>query len=290
MKIHPECMPCLFERAKLECDLAFGGDEKGKLKALMEVARFASEEIREDTVPALIGTMRGRIISQASGVKDPYARLKKESNKAGEEVLSWAKSYYENAGDKPLALMKIAAAANSMEYGVRGHSFDEERFKHEFSDILNEEVKGDIAAAKRLLKKYRKVLYILDNAGEAVLDRFVIEELKAMGKEVIASPKSAPVINDVTADELLELGFDPHGIVPSGAFVGVSLVEAPKDFLRILFDPGYLVVAKGMGNYETLSEFEHRLKERLIYILRAKCHSVAESLGVKKGALVVTTI
>ncbi len=290
MKLHPECIPCLFERANFECNLAFGGDEKGKIKAMAEVAQFAAENINSSTVPALIGTMRGRIISRSSGIKDPYKELKNESNKAGLEVLHVAKKYYESVDDKTLALMKIAAAANSMEYGVRGHVFNEKKFKPEFRTILDEEVFGDLKGAKKLFTRFKRVLYLLDNAGEAVLDRFVVEQLEEMGLDVTVSPKSEPVINDVTMKEAEKLGFKADKMVASGSFVGVSLEESPKDFLDVLFDPGVLVVAKGMGNYETISEFEERLQGRLIYIFRAKCISVALNAGVDRGALGITSV
>jgi uncharacterized protein with ATP-grasp and redox domains len=289
MKIHPECIPCLFERAKFECDLAFD-DEKGKLKALAEVAKFAAEKIDKNTVPALIGTERGRIISAVSGVSDPYEELKQESNKAGKEILPLALKYYKGSDDKLISLMRLAAAANSMEYGVRGHSFDEKRFSSEFSEILRENVAGDLEGAKKAIQRFSKILYLLDNAGEVVIDKFVINELVAMGKEVIVSPKSEPVINDVTAEELEEIGFNREMIVPSGAFVGVSLEEAPEEFLNLLFKSEYLIIAKGMGNYETLSEFEERLKGRLVYIFRAKCLSVSESADVPRGTLVINAV
>jgi uncharacterized protein with ATP-grasp and redox domains len=290
MKIHPECIPCLFERAKFECDLAFGEDKGGKLKALVEVAKYAAEEIDKNTVPALIGTKRGRIISEVSGVLDPYHELKLESNRAGDEVLQMAIEYCDQANDKLYSLMMVAAAANSMEYGVRGHRFDEKKFRGEFTTILEENVAGDINGAKEALKKYSKILYLLDNAGEVIIDKLVLDELLKMGKEVVVSPKSEPVINDITSAELRDLGFEGYSVLPSGAFVGVSLEEASREFLNALFDPEYLIIAKGMGNYETLSEFEDKLKGRLIYIFRAKCFSVADSVGVKKGTLVITFV
>jgi uncharacterized protein with ATP-grasp and redox domains len=116
----------------------------------------------------------------------------------------------------------------------------------------------------------------------------VIDAFEDMRKDVKVSPKSSPVINDVTAEELDGLGFDSEKIVSSGAFVGGSLTEAPKEFIDLLFDPDYLIIAKGMGNYETLSEFEDKLKGRLIYIFRAKCLSVADSVSVERGTLVIS--
>ncbi len=290
MKIHPECIPCLFDRAKFECDLAFGSNEQGKLEAMVEIAKYASEKIDGETVPALIGTHRGRIISKMSGVEDPYERLKDESNRTGKEILPAAIDFYEKAEDRVFALLKIAAAANSMEYGVRGHIFNERKFREEFLEILEEDVIGGVDLAETALKDFSKILYLLDNAGEVVLDRFVIGELEKQGKEVVVSPKSRPVINDITERELADLGFDMNKVISSGSYVGISLEEAPEDFLKILFNPEYLIIAKGMGNYETLSEYENQFKGRLLYIFRAKCLSVAESVGVKKGTLVITHV
>jgi uncharacterized protein with ATP-grasp and redox domains len=54
------------------------------------------------------------------------------------------------------------------------------------------------------------------------------------------------------------------------------------------------VIAKGMGNYETISEFEARaelgLSGRLIYVFRAKCEPIASNIGVKKGELVAKLV
>ena len=47
-----------------------------------------------------------------------------------------------------------------------------------------------------------RILYLTDNAGEVFFDVFVIRELIKMGKEVIVSPKSAPIINDATIEDL----------------------------------------------------------------------------------------
>jgi hypothetical protein len=98
---------------------------------------------------------------------------------------------------------------------------------------------------------------------------FVIRELIRMGKEVVVSPKSAPVINDATIEDLKEAGISYFEgrckIIPSGAYIGISLGEVEEEFLDVFSDERYLVVAKGMGNYETISEFEARfgLKGRL---------------------------
>lgn len=104
-----------------------------------------------------------------------------------------------------------------------------------------------------------------------------------MGKHVVIGPKSEPILNDVTADELRDL--TDHEIVPTGGVVGVSLEDIKPDARRLLFDPEWLIISKGMGNFETISEFEDLLKGRLVYILRAKCEPVARANNVNRGSL-----
>ncbi|HID19107.1 TPA: DUF89 family protein, partial [Candidatus Bathyarchaeota archaeon] len=48
-----------------------------------------------------------------------------------------------------------------------------------------------------------------------------------------------------------------------------------------------LTIAKGMGNYEAITELEGRnLGIKVFFLLKAKCSPVARSLKVERGALV----
>lgn len=281
MRMASSCYICILERAGFECDL-LSLPEELRLDLVEGLLRFMSSHMRD--VPATVGTERELMLKRISGVSDPYKSLKEESNAVARELLEIAERFYDRSGDKMEALVRIAAAANSMEFGVRGHEFDNRSFSSVFEDTLMEDLAGDLEALKRLLAGSQKIFYLTDNSGEVVFDLFVIERLREMGKRVIIGPKSEPILNDVTADELREM--TDAEIVPTGGVVGISLERINPDAKRLLFDPGWLVVAKGMGNFETISEFEEALRGRLIYILRAKCEPVARANGVRRGSLV----
>ncbi len=287
MKIKSECIPCLIDRAKFEADIIFETEEE-KLKALVEIMRRISENLSENSVPAVLGTIRERILMEFSGKKDPYKELKEIDIKAAKEILGIAKSFYEEKQGLE-ALLRIAATSNSMEYGVRGHEFNVAEFKQQFKTILNENLVGNLEEVEKAFSKYSKILYLLDNAGEAIFDIFIAEELKKLGKEIILSPKSEPIINDITASELREFAKE-FEIVPSGACIGVILEEVEEEFKKLLFNKEYLIFAKGMGHYETISEFHDKLKGRIIHVFRAKCESVSKEIGVKRGSLVVKLV
>jgi len=335
MKVRAECVSCLVERAKYECDIVFQSDLE-KLQALKAFLRFLSANLSESRTPSFYGTERERLVKRLSGVRDPYRELKEQANALAKSLLPVAEAFYRDAEDKTEALVRVAAVANAIEYGVKGYSFSTDAFQANFLSMLrNEKLNWEREAVANAIEEHDAILYLTDNVGEVIFDAFVVREFLKQGKFVVISPKSEPVLNDATVEDLKDaLSFvgiptaltasttstastaltvptaptsstnladaiekaeektkaGAVSILPSGAYVGVSLEEAPASFLSVLRDERFLVVAKGMGHYEALSESEDAFKGRLLYILKAKCEPVAESIGVKRGELVAKCI
>ena len=107
---------------------------------------------------------------------------------------------------------------------------------------------------------------------------------------MVVGSKSEPVLNDVTVRELSAMTDMEVEVIPTGNVVGTALEHLEPEACALLFDPSWLILSKGMGNFETISEFEERLTGRLIYIMRAKCEPVAMVIGVPKGTLVAKSI
>jgi len=285
VKMASNCYSCILDRAKFECDMLFSEDDSKK-EAMEELLDFMT--LHKGMVPSVVGTERERIMKRRSKNPDPYREMKAESNRVAKDLLPLTRRFYEEAEDKLEALIRIAAAANSMEWGVKGHDFDVNSFEDVFLDTLKENFDGDLEEARRRIDRFEKILYLTDNAGEIVFDLFVIEKLEEMGKLVVICPKTAPILNDVTAAELRSMTSLP--IESTGPVVGLSLEEARAEFLDIFWDESWLVVAKGMGNFETMTEFDDRLIGRLIYVMRAKCEPVSLKVGVSQGTLVVRAV
>ncbi len=279
------CYPCILDRAKFESDLVFSKEEEKKA-AVEELLDFMA--CHKGGVPALVGTEREKIIKRRSGRQDPYHDLKEESNRLAEQLLPIAREFYSRSKNNLEALIRIAAAANSMEFGVKGHDFDNSTFGDVFAKTLEERLEGDPKEVKSLLDGFKNILYLTDNSGEVVFDLFVIAKLKEMGKRVVIGSKSEPILNDATAEELRRM--TDNEVVSTGSVVGTSLECISSDALGLLMNKDWLIISKGMGNFETMSEFQDKLKGRLIYIMRAKCEPVADKIGVPRGTLVAKTI
>ena len=285
MRVASNCYPCLLDRAKFECDMVFTREEDKKA-AVEELLDFMARN--KGGVPALMGTEREFIIKRRSGKADPYRELKEESNRVARDLLPQAEEFYEQSPDKIEALIRIASAANSMEFGVKGHDFDNATFGRAFAGTLRESLQADMDELKRRLQSFDKIFYLTDNCGEVIFDLFVIERLEEMGKRVVVGSKSEPIINDATAQELKS--FSEVDVIPTGNVVGTVLEHLSEEASLLLNDSEWLILSKGMGNFETMTEFDQRLKGRLIYILRAKCEPVAAKLAVPRGSLVARAV
>jgi uncharacterized protein with ATP-grasp and redox domains len=285
VKMASNCYSCIMDRAKFECDILFSDDDS-KREAMEELLDFMA--LHKGEVPSVVGNEREEIMKRRSGNPDPYREMKAESNRVARALLPIAKKFYDESEDKLEGLIRIAAAANSMEWGVKGHDFDVDSFEDVFFDTLNENFDGDLEEARRRIERFEKILYLTDNAGEVVFDLFVIEKLEEMGKSVVIGPKTAPILNDVTSDELDAM--TSLAIEPTGPVIGLSLDKVRPELLDLLKDDDWLIIAKGMGNFETMTEFDDMLTGRLIYVMRAKCEPVSMKVGVSQGTLVVRAV
>src|SRR5512136_261692 len=142
------CYVCILDRANFECDLVFK-TEGEKTKAMEELLDYMADH--KGGVPALVGTQREVIIKRRSKNADPYHNLKAEANQVAAALLPTAEQFYLHSKDKLEALIRIAAAANSMEFGVKGHNFENATFSQIFGDTLAERLKGDLVEIKKRL-------------------------------------------------------------------------------------------------------------------------------------------
>ncbi|RJX15635.1 DUF89 family protein [Candidatus Bathyarchaeota archaeon] len=285
MKVTAECIPCLLERGYREAARVV--KDEAKLKEIMgEVLKTISQNFSPEVAPAYLGTLRDRVIKRMVG-KDPYKELKKTANDLALKLLPQTKKTIFEKSKNPYECFreacKIAVVANSMEFDVSGYDFRLEDLEKTLKNMSL--AVDDLFKAYRLLEKSKNVLILTDNAGEIVFDGLLAETLKFIGANVTVAVKSGPVLNDATLEDALKVGIDK--IVDKLTTIGSDCVgliweEASEEIKKIFLSSG-LVVAKGMGNYEALTELKN-LGVNVLFLLKAKCNPVAKSIGVSKGS------
>jgi len=128
------------------------------------------------------------------------------------------------------------------------------------------------------------VLYLGDNAGESVFDKLLIEEL---GKPVTYVVREIPVINDCVIDDALASGLDKVAtLISSGSTAPATILSLCNEDFIDKFKNADLVISKGQGNYEGLSQ----VNRSVFFMLKAKCPVIANNLNVKENDIVLKSI
>jgi uncharacterized protein with ATP-grasp and redox domains len=276
MKAYLDCYPCFFKQILRTCR-EVTADEKKIREVLTAFGRYLSH-IPSDAAPPEIGRELYRLISEKTGISDPYRKLKKKSTRQALALYSVLKRRIADSGDRLLAAARLAIAGNVIDFGTSAQ-FDLET---EMDAFLSRELAIDHGLEfRRALEGSRRILYLADNAGETVFDRMLIEEI---GKPVVYAVREKPIINDAVLQDALEAGLDRvAGIVSSGTDApGTMLGLCSKEFLAI-FDSADLIISKGQGNYEGLSD-ERR---PVFFLLKAKCEVIARDIGIEQGGLIL---
>jgi len=281
MKITDTCTDCLLSRVSLECSLC-GAD--AALTAATEMAcRQVIGELRN--LPLSHPQIASRIHRRAYTLlanPDPFDELKRQGNRQAAAVCLKVRGRLHFFRD----YVRAAVIANIFDYGVKGHAV-----ASDFLSFFNAEMEKElyIDDTDRILPLCSRVVYLSDNCGEIVFDKLLIENLKSQGSHITLAVKETPILNDATMEDALALGLDgiaDHLTTTGGgaeAEIGICRELIPDD-LRQAIDNCTIIIAKGMANFESLSEMENL--PPVAYLLAAKCRPVADELGVPVGVKV----
>jgi uncharacterized protein with ATP-grasp and redox domains len=284
LKVEMECAECIVHRGNAEIVEATK-DPETRFKAMKALFEFLTKEFNPDAVPAYLGTERDRLVRKKTKNSDPYATRKRISNMKALEMLPLAKKIIENSPTSETRFRKAllcSIVGNVIEFDIPTHAF-------QFSDLerLIQQSEKDLAVDEiskiyELAKKSKTILYLADNAGEIAFDTLFVKELKNLGAKVILVVKASPVLNDATLRDAKFVGMDKiaDAIVTTGTdAVGLNLKESSHEFLK-LYNSADLIIAKGMGYAETLTE--NKLTRPHALLLRTKCNPVAHFFGVPR--------
>jgi len=128
----------------------------------------------------------------------------------------------------------------------------------------------------------KKILYLGDNTGEIVFDRLLIEQLSP--DRVTYVVRGAPVINDATMIDAENTGMTKMvRVIENGTDAPGTILSICSDNFLEYFNSTDLIISKGQGNYETLSEED----KNIFFLFKAKCRIAARDAGCELGDIVV---
>ena len=280
MKAELECLPCLVRQAR---EVAIISTDFSQLRLKIMRSCFAyMSETNLDRSPPEIAQGIVRIVKSMTGIEDPYREVKSLHTAAAVEMLPEMKKIVSESDDPFVAGLRLAIAGNIIDLGAKEKVSDDE-----ICSILSEAMHAPLEGVDPLqlrmeIDKAESVLYLADNAGETVFDRVFLEQFTS--EKITVAVRGAPAINDATLDDAREAGLDRVArLIENGSGVPATVLSDCSGEFRRIFQKADVIIAKGQGNYESLSSSDGNI----YFLFMVKCNLVAEHSGFPVGSLVL---
>jgi len=268
MLTSPDCLPCFIKQAKYTANLATDSREIQQ-EALEKAARIISS-FNLNLSPPENAVFLYRMIAKISTNHDIFINLKNTGNQTALAMLPDLENRVCKSADPLRTASLLAIAGNIIDYGSH-HSFN---IHQAVDECLNKSLVIDNLDEFRIdLEQAKNILYLGDNCGELVFDRLLISQLK---QKVTLAVKDRPIINDALKVDAIECGLDNlcH-IISNGTDCPGTPLDSCSDDFKQAFREADLIISKGMGNFETLSE----VSGPIYFLLMVKCKVVARHLS-----------
>lgn len=274
-----DCIACLI-RQTVEASRFASADPAVHEQVMRQVLRMAAE-LDLSQAPPLLTQQVQRSIRALTGADDPYRELKQRANEVVLGMLPDLTARIRSAADPLAAALRPAIAGNTIDAGANGAE-SVERIEQELSVVYERPFRGDVDEFRRAVGSARNMLFLADNAGEIVVDRLLAEQLPF--ERITFAVRGAPVLNDATLADARLAGLDHLAeVIANGSDApGTILADCSPEFRR-RFAAADLIIAKGQGNYETLSE-EPR---DIFFLFAVKCDVAARHVGLPLGTQVL---
>jgi uncharacterized protein with ATP-grasp and redox domains len=276
MKTSFGCFPCFFTQILKTSALL----ELNEIQTREAMLRFGTwlPKMPMEASPAANGRQLYRMLSEISGIEDPYRGIKAKCTRTALQLYPELKHRVQSASDPLFEAIRVAVAGNLIDFGTM-LDFD---VKEDVAAILAQDFYiNDYPGLQSAVSQARDVLVLGDNAGETVFDRILLEELPQRVQYVV---REKPIINDATCEDARAAGIDQVAdIISSGSDAPATIIELCSSEFRKRLSAADLIISKGQGNYEGLSEEALPI----YFLLKAKCAVVAEHLDVPQGSLVL---
>ncbi|MBL7215197.1 MAG: DUF89 family protein [Phycisphaerae bacterium] len=280
MKTFLDCIPC-FLRQALEAARMATDDESIHKQILRDVLILTTNMDLHQSPPAMARRIH-QCIRELLENADLYRNLKQRHNQLALRLYDELESKIRNSANPLQTAVRLAIAGNIIDLGVKSSISDRDISKtiqksltEPFNHAMVEQLRIDADNA-------RDILYLADNAGEIVFDRLLIEQLPT--EKITVVVKGSPIINDATMEDARAAGLtEIVNVIDNGSDAPGTILEICSDEFLSRFRQADLIIAKGQGNYETLSNIE----KNIYFILKAKCPVIASDLGCPVGQMVL---
>lgn len=280
MRTYFDCVPCGI-RQVLDSVRMISSDEVMHERVLREALGLWHTMDMRESPPAMAQKVH-RIVRELSGVVDPYLAVKDKYNRLAMELYADLQQTVAGSADPFETAVRLAIAGNIIDFGVNS-TVDESEVEQTVACSLTDPLDTDaLQELKEAVAAAERILYLGDNAGEIVFDRLLVEQMPL--EKVTFVVRGSPILNDALMADAEEAGLtDLVEVIDNGSDAPGTILEACSKAFQRRFARADLILAKGQGNFETLSDST----QDIFFLLRAKCSVLARHLNCELGRLIL---
>ena len=277
MLLYSKCMCCLVnQQERLIENLK---DEEKKTAFMREAMALLGSSRPEHNAPWM-GALLTELREKYYGKDHNIAHMKREFNQLLLQMEPELEKEIQKSQNTLKEAIRYARIGNYIDFSAVEHVTKEEfleLFRRE-DDQLDDMEYGQLC---RELGQASRLLYIMDNCGEIVLDKIVIRELKKAypGLHITAMVRGEDAINDATLEDAEMVGITKEVpvITNNSSIQGVIYSKLTEEGKKVL-DSADLILAKGQGNFESL----HGCGKNIYYLFLCKCQHFSRQFGVER--------
>ncbi len=275
MHLHYECLICQMKSQMKRMDKI--GDNDRCISYFNEVCGILSGADRRYAVSSVFHELEE--LNQRYGLpRRDFEPMKRHFNDLMLSLLPRLRERVDRAPDPLAEALKICRAGNYIDFGAFD-KVDEGHLMERIDRVRAETLGDEYGFLLKDLEKGKTLCYLVDNCGEVVLDMLVLQVIgeKFPHIRLHALVRGEPVLNDVTMEDALYVGLDKYAILShNGSNLAGNQLELISPEARKLVEESDLVIAKGMGNFETICH----CGLNIYYLFLCKCDFFARRLGV----------
>lgn len=272
MKIFLDCLPCML-RQILEASY-MATDDVNVQEEIMDEALEILADYRNYCCAPQVSEAMHSIVKQKTGVEDPYHGIKSRDISEALRLEPLIREFGLKEQGSIVDALKASATGNIMDSALFNNLDIESCIRAELERPFKT---CDIEGFVRDLKEVRQILVIGDNAGEVVFDKILVEYL-SQEYDVVYAVRGSAIINDATTEDAEKAGMGDHAkIISTGCGAPGAILSSCSNEFRTIFENVDIVISKGQGNFEALSD----TTRDIYFLLKAKCNRIAKTLDVE---------
>ena len=276
MYLNKTCIECtrLHQRRLVPTDIS----DELREAYFAEIDHILATAPKDVSSPVLIPAF-AEAYNRYFSIPDLYADMKRKANEQALLMLPRLQKTVQ-LSDEPLSTaLAISRLGNFMDFSL----LTSEEVDSKLDEALNtpQNFAIDPAELKPFaleLENAKSLLIIGDNAGEIVFDIVLVQTLQRLypNLHVTYGVRGGNAQNDATREDAAFVGMDRvTTVIDSGSSIpGTDIRYCSKDFLKAMHESD-VILAKGMGNFETLSGTDIPI----YYLFICKCNRLAEIVG-----------